>query len=113
MFYVGLYQIRAIQALWCPLARGCETVADAPFARPFGIPDGWIAFALYLAIAALLSLQVEGLWLWSALLALAVLAVAANILGVHDMYRLGAYCTYCLLTTFLSPLLLYAIWRLR
>lgn len=44
MPYVGLYQSRAVQHLWCPLFnKGCESVADAPFARPFGIPDGYIA----------------------------------------------------------------------
>ncbi len=45
MLYVGLYQIRAVRRLWCPLSGGCEAVADAPFARPFGMPDGFIAFA--------------------------------------------------------------------
>ena len=36
-----------------------------------------------------------------------MLAVLANVLGVFDMARLGAYCFYCLLTTLLSPLLLW------
>ncbi len=41
MLYVGAYQIRAVEHLKCPLLkRGCEVVADAPFARPFGIPVG-------------------------------------------------------------------------
>jgi hypothetical protein len=29
------------------------------------------------------------------------------VLGVFDMARLGSYCFYCLLTTVLSPLLLW------
>jgi len=43
MLYVGLYQSRFVGRLICPIfADGCEGVADAPFARPFGIPDGYI-----------------------------------------------------------------------
>ena len=54
MLYVGAYQIRAIEHLSCPLLKGgCEAVADAPFARPFGIPDGFIAAALYAAVILL------------------------------------------------------------
>jgi hypothetical protein len=38
MLYVGLYQSRFVGRLICPIfADGCEGVADAPFARPFGI----------------------------------------------------------------------------
>ncbi len=48
MLYVGAYQIRAVEHLKCPLLKhGCEAVADAPFARPFGIPDGFLAAAMY------------------------------------------------------------------
>lgn len=42
MLYVGAYQIRAIEQMSCPLLKhGCEAGADAAFARPFGIPDGF------------------------------------------------------------------------
>jgi uncharacterized membrane protein len=55
MLYVGLYQSRAVQHLWCPVfGKGCEAVADAPFARPFGIPDGYIAAVLYGIVLILL-----------------------------------------------------------
>jgi len=47
------------------------------------------------------------MWARVSLRALAVLAVLANVLGVFDMARLGAYCFYCLLTTTLSPVLLW------
>ena len=48
MLYVGAYQIRMVEHMSCPLLKhGCEAVADAPFARPFGIPDVLIAAALY------------------------------------------------------------------
>ncbi len=46
MLYVGLYQRRAVRHLWCPVFnKGREAVADAAFAKPFGIPDGYIAVA--------------------------------------------------------------------
>ncbi len=114
MLYVGLYQSRAIQHLWCPVfGRGCEVVADARFARPFGIPDGYIAVVLYSIIVLLLLGPVEKLWIWVPLLVLAGLATLANALGVRDMARLGDFCFYCVITTAASPVLLWAIWRLR
>jgi uncharacterized membrane protein len=114
MLYVGLYQSRAVNHLWCPLfAKGCEAVADAPFARPFGIPDGFIGAGLYVVIMLLLLAPVEKRWVWIALLSLSVLATLANALGVRDMANLGSFCFYCLITTLLSPVLLWAVWQLR
>jgi uncharacterized membrane protein len=108
MLYVGAYQIRAIEHMSCPLLKhGCEAVADAPFARPFGIPDGFIAAAMYGLIILLAVLGPELTWARYSLRTLGALAVLANVLGVFDMARLGAYCFYCLLTTALSPALLW------
>jgi len=113
MLYVGLYQSRFVGHLVCPIfADGCEGVADAPFARPFGIPDGYIAAVLYVLIAALLFAP-AGRWVWFALLALSAFATLANIIGVRDMVKLGSFCFYCLTTTILSPVLLWAVWKLR
>jgi uncharacterized membrane protein len=113
MLYVGLYQSRLVGRLICPfLGEGCEGVADAPFARPFGIPDGYIGAALYLVILALL-LAPPGRGVWIALLVLAGVAALANILGLRDMMSFGRYCFYCLTTTLLSPLLLWSVWELR
>jgi uncharacterized membrane protein len=114
MFYVGLYQSRAVRRLWCPLfKKGCEAVADASFAKPFGIPDGYLAAGLYVAMILLLLGPVEKNWLWSLLLILALLATLANFLGVRDMANLGSFCFYCVTTTALSPVLLWLVWRLR
>jgi uncharacterized membrane protein len=113
MLYVGAYQIRAVQHLKCPLLKhSCEVVADAPFARPFGIPDGFIAVAMYglVIIFALISPATH--WSRSAVRGVALLAVLANVLGVVDMNRLGAYCFFCLLTTVLSPVLAWAAFAL-
>ena len=114
MFYVGLYQSRAVQHLWCPVfGKGCEAVADAPFARPFGIPDGYVAGALYSIVLILLLSPVEKSGVWIPLVILVGLATLANALGVRDMAQLGHYCFYCVLTTAASPVLLWAVWRLR
>jgi uncharacterized membrane protein len=114
MLYVGLYQSRAVQHLWCPVfGKGCEAVADAPFARPFGIPDGYIAAVLYGIVLILLLGPVEKLWDWIPLLILVGLATLANALGVRDMAHLGHFCAYCMFTTAASPVLLWAVWRLR
>ena len=114
MLYVGLYQSRAVRHLWCPVFhKGCEAVADAAFAKPFGIPDGYIAVGLYTAMILLLFGPVERLWIWIPLLVLASLATFANFLGVRDMANLGSFCFYCVLTTALSPILLWTVWRLR
>jgi len=112
MFYVGLYQSRFVGRLICPIfADGCEGVADAPFARPFGIPDGYIGTVLYTLIAVLL-LAPTGRGIWFTLLALSGVATVANIMGVRDMMNLGSFCFYCVTTTVLSPVLLWAVWEL-
>jgi uncharacterized membrane protein len=112
MIYVGLYQSRLVGRLLCPIfGDGCEGVADAPFARPFGIPDGYIGAGLYVVILALLLVPTQR-WDWIALLALSAFATIANILGVYDMINFGGYCFYCLTTMVLSPVLLWAVWEM-
>ena len=114
MLYVGLYQSRAVRHIWCPVfAKGCEAVADAAFAKPFGIPDGYIAAVLYAVIFLLLMGPTTKVWIWVPLLVLTSTAMLANFLGVRDMVNLGSFCFYCMLTTILSPVLLWEIWRLR
>jgi uncharacterized membrane protein len=109
MLYVGAYQIRAVEHLKCPLLKhGCEAVADAPFARPFGIPDGFIAAAIYGLLILLALTGSELTWVRYCLRAFALLAMIANVVGVADMSRLGAYCFFCLLTTAMSPFLAWA-----
>ena len=114
MLYVGLYQSRAIRHIWCPVfSKGCEAVADAAFAKPFGIPDGYIEAVLYGLIFLLLMAPTTKPWIWIPLLVLAGFATLANFLGVRDMMNLGSFCFYCMLTTVLSPVLLWEIWQLR
>ncbi|HTA44067.1 MAG TPA: vitamin K epoxide reductase family protein [Bryobacteraceae bacterium] len=104
MLYVGAYQIRAVEHMSCPLLKhGCEAVADAPFARPFGIPDGLLAAGMYGLLILLAVIGPQIAWAHYGIRALAIFAMLANILGVFDMTRFGAFCFYCLLTTALSP----------
>jgi uncharacterized membrane protein len=108
MLYVGAYQVRAVAHLKCPVFRhGCEAVADAPFARPFGIPDGFIGAGLYVLLIGVALLDPQVAWVKYSIRGVAVLAGVANILGVIDMSRFGAYCFYCLLTTALTPFLVW------
>jgi uncharacterized membrane protein len=109
MLSVGAYQVRAVEHLKCPLLKhGCETVADAPFARPFGIPDGFIAAAMYGLLILLAMIAPELPPIRFAVRGVALVAVLANVLGMLDMTRLGAYCFFCLLTTILSPFIAWA-----
>jgi uncharacterized membrane protein len=108
MLYVGAYQTRLVEHMSCPLLKhGCEAVADAPFARPFGIPDGLIAAALYVLLIVIALFGTKAVWALYTVRVLTVVAALANILGVYDMSRFGAYCFYCLLTTVLSPVLIW------
>jgi uncharacterized membrane protein len=112
MLYVGAYQIRAIQHLSCPLLKhGCEAVADASFARPFGVPDGFIAAGLYAAIILLALFDPHIAAIRYSVRSFVIFAALANVLGVLDMAKLGAFCFYCLLTTVLTPILLWASFR--
>lgn len=108
MLYVGAYQTRMVAHLRCPILKhGCEAVADAPFARPFGIADGLIGAALYGALVMFAVLGADAVWARYAVRGLAIVAALAAVLGVYDMSRLGAWCFYCLLTTGLSPFLIW------
>jgi uncharacterized membrane protein len=113
MLYVGLYQVRAVDHLKCPLlGHGCEAVADAAFARPFGVPDGFLGAGLYVLLIGAALLNAHAAWATYTVRGLAVLAGVANLLGVIDMARFGAYCFYCLSTTVLSPVLVWVAFLL-
>ena len=113
MLYVGAYQLRLVQHMSCPILKhGCEAVADAPFARPFGIPDGLLAAGMYGIVILLDLLNLRASWIIYAIRTLVIVAALANGLGVYDMARLGAWCFYCLLTTLMAPVLVWVAFRL-
>lgn len=112
MLYVGAYQLRLVEHMKCPLLKhGCEAVADAPFARPFGIPDGLLAAGMYGIVILLALLDTRASWVIHAIRTLVIVAALANGLGVYDMARLGAWCFYCLVTTVTAPVLVWAAFR--
>jgi uncharacterized membrane protein len=113
MLYVGAYQLRLVQHMSCPILKhGCEAVADAPFARPFGIPDGLLAAGMYGIVIILALLNLRASWIIYSIRILVIVAALANGMGVYDMARLGAWCFYCLLTTVMAPVLVWIAFRL-
>ena len=60
---MGAYQVRAVEELKCALfGHGREAVADAPFARPFGLPDGFIGAGLYGLLIGVALLNPQNAW---------------------------------------------------
>jgi uncharacterized membrane protein len=113
MLYVGAYQLRLVQHMSCPILKhGCEAVADAPFARPFGVPDGLLAAGMYGLVILLGLLNLRASWVVYAIRTLVIVAALANGMGVYDMARLGAWCFYCLLTTMMAPVLVWVAFQL-
>ena len=113
MLYVGAYQVRAVEHLKCPLfGHGCEAVADASFARPIGIPDGFIGAGLYVALIGVALLNPQFTSVRCSIRGIAILAGVANLLGVVDMSRFGAFCFYCMFTTALTPFLIWMAFRI-
>lgn len=111
MAYVGAYQSRQIDHLECPaFGHGCEAVADAEFARPFGLPDD-LGAGLY--ALTLLSLAGTTRRFRTFTFALAIIVAASNALGIFDMARFGAWCFWCVATTVLAVPLVVVSWRWR
>ena len=112
MAYVGAYQVRQVGHLACPaFGQGCEAVADAPFAHPYGVPDGFLGAGLYLLVLGSLGLKTQ--WAPNVTAALVAIVVLSNVQGIIDMARLGQWCFWCLTTAALSLLQVMAVvgWR--
>lgn len=101
MLYVGLFQIGWLSRLACPgFGSGCESVALSRFSYPLGFADGLLAAALCGLIAALA--QVRGREAAIATAALAFVNLIANLIGMLEMQKLGAYCLWCTFSAILS-----------
>lgn len=101
MLYVGFFQIGWLLRLACPgFGSGCESVATASFAYPLGLADGLLAAALSGLICALA--QVGRKEAAAALVVLAFVNLVANLVGLLDMQKLGAFCFWCTLSAILS-----------
>ncbi|MFL5450719.1 MAG: vitamin K epoxide reductase family protein, partial [Myxococcales bacterium] len=104
-----LFQIRWLGGLACPaFGSGCESVALAPFANPFGVADGLLGAAWCGLICALA--QVPRREAAALVVALACMWLLVNAVGVLQMQQFGAFCFWCILTAVLSlPLAALAI----
>ena len=94
MLYVGAYQIRAVQHLslssvWKRLRRRCGCAVRQTLGNP---PDRFSAAGMYGVLMVLAAANRRIGWARYSVRAIALLAAAANVAGVLDMPRLGAYC---------------------
>ena len=107
------YAIYNGQPLWCPPPiDGCNTVANSPYARVFGVPLGYLGVIFYLYMSALAALLVfdpfsRGLRLGALLYA--TLGVSGSIYFMYiQIAFIHAFCIYCLVSGVLTLLLLIA-----
>ena len=107
------YAIYTGQMLWCPPPiDGCNTVANSPYARIFGVPLGYFGFIFYLymfAFAALLAFDPHSRGLRLGALLYAALGVSSSIYFFYIQFTfIHAFCIYCLISAVLTLLLLIA-----
>jgi uncharacterized membrane protein len=109
MLYVGLFQIGWVARLACPaFGSGCESVALAPFSRPYGIADGLLGAVVCGVLCALALVRRREAA--AALIGVSAVWVILNLLSLAEMQKLGAFCFWCTLAAALSvPLLALAM----
>lgn len=112
------YSIYTGQALWCPPPiDGCNTVANSPYARVFGIPLGYLGVVYYAGMAATAALLIGSplsVRMRTIAAAYATFGVLAS--GAFFYIQLNyihAFCVYCALSALLTVLLCAASWRLQ
>ena len=107
------YAVYTGQLLWCPPPiDGCNTVANSPYARVFGVPLGYLGVVFYLvmfALAALLLYDPFSRGLRLGALAYAALGVSGSIYFMYVQFAfIHAFCIYCSISAVLTLLLLVA-----
>ena len=107
------YAIYTSQLLWCPPPiDGCNTVANSPHARIFGVPMGYFGFIFYVymfALAGLLAFDPFSRGLRLGALLYAALGVSSSIYFMYIQFAfIHAFCIYCLISAALTILLLIA-----
>jgi uncharacterized membrane protein len=108
------YAIHTGQLLWCPPPiDGCNTVANSPYARIFGVPLGYLGLIFYLhmfAFAAFLASDPLSRGLRLSALLYAALGVSSSIFFLYiQLTFIHAFCIYCLISAVLTLLLLVAV----
>lgn len=113
------YSIYTGQMLWCPPPiDGCNTVANSPYARIFGIPLGNLGVTFYLymfALATLLLLDPFSRGLRLGAMIYAALGITGSFYFMYiQLAYIHAFCIYCLMSAVLTLLLVIAaIWHFR
>jgi uncharacterized membrane protein len=107
------YAIYTGQLLWCPPPiDGCNTVANSPYARIFGVPVGYFGLIFYssmFALAALLAFDPLSRGLRLGALLYAALGVSSLVYFMYIQFAfIHAFCIYCLISAVLTLLLLNA-----
>jgi uncharacterized membrane protein len=107
------YAIYTGQLLWCPPPiDGCNTVANSPYARIFGVPLGYFGLVIYLhmfALAAILAFDPFSRGLRAGALLYAALGVFSSICFMYiQITFIHAFCVYCLISAILTLLLFIA-----
>lgn len=107
------YAVYTGQLLWCPPPiDGCNTVANSPYARVFGVPLGYLGVVFYLVMFALTALLLYDPYSRGLRLG-ALLYAGVGVFGsIGFMYVLfafiRAFCIYCSVSGVLTVLLLIA-----
>lgn len=113
-FYVahGSYTGRS---LWCPIVEGCNTVAQSPYARIFGVPLSYFGLVFYVYMFGLAALLVSDPFSRGLRLGALLYTAIGVFYSMYGMYlQLGAIqavCIYCLISAVMTVLLLIAASR--
>jgi uncharacterized membrane protein len=110
------YAVYNGQLLWCPPPiDGCNTVANSPYARLFGVPLGYLGLAFYLvmfALAAWLRFEPSSRSLrWAVLAYTAAGLCASGYFFYIQRTFIHAFCIYCLISGVLTLFLFIAVIR--
>jgi uncharacterized membrane protein len=106
------------QPLWCPVIDGCNAVVNSPYSRVFGVPMSYFGFIYYLymfGLAARLAFEPFSNSLRFRAILYAAMGAASS---MYFMYLQLAFirevCSYCLIATVTSLLLLFAaLWHFQ
>jgi uncharacterized membrane protein len=110
------YAVYNAQLLWCPPPiDGCNTVANSPYARLFGVPLGYLGLAFYLvmfALAAWLRLEPSSRSLRWGVLAYTAAGLCGSVYFFYIQRTfIHAFCIYCLISGLLTLFLFIAALR--
>jgi uncharacterized membrane protein len=104
------YAIYNGQLLWCPPPiDGCNTVANSPYARIFGVPLGYYGLIFYLhmfALAALLAFEPFSRGLHLGTIVYTATGVSFSLYFMYIQFTfIHSFCIYCLVSAALTLLL--------